>query len=191
MVDEGLRPGSALEEPPMTYSKFRIAALGALFGMVASVTLALPSLVPQTMADEPLKTMHEAKDAVLETVFGRGPEFVKPRWTIEDGVSTEVLRSSTVRKIEFGRTSFVTIATTSTGVYSSDGLDSPNIRYPGIHDNGRDGGFATLTMLSNGSWELVKELDAGSFVSVVPFEGGQMIVGNDGACAFVGKTVYC
>jgi hypothetical protein len=176
----------------MNMTKFRMVTLGALLGTVASVTLALPSIVPHSMADEqPLKSMYDAKDTVLETIFGRDTDFVKPKWTVEDSVSTEVLHSSTVRKIEYGRTSFVTIATTATGVYSSDGLDSPNIRYPGIHDNGTDRGFGKLTMLSNGSWKLVKELDAGSFVSIVPFKGGQMVVGNDGACSFTGNAVYC
>lgn len=176
----------------MSMTTFRMVTLGAVLGTVASVTLALPSVVPHSMADEqPLKSIYDAKDAVLETVFGRDNDFVKPRWTVEDSVSTEVLQSSTVRKIEFGRTSFVTIATTATGVYSSDGLDSPNIRYPGIHGNGTDRGFGKLTILSNGSWKLVTELDAGSFVNIVPFEGGQLVVGNDGACAFVGKTAYC
>jgi hypothetical protein len=40
--------------------------------------------------------------------------------------------ASTVRKIGYGRTHFVEVATTATGTYSTDGLASPNVRYPGI-----------------------------------------------------------
>jgi len=41
--------------------------------------------------------------------------------------------TTTVRKIAYGRTTFVNIVTTSSGVYSTDGLTSPNVRYPGIY----------------------------------------------------------
>ncbi|HEY4201112.1 MAG TPA: hypothetical protein VGM83_11165 [Devosiaceae bacterium] len=51
----------------------------------------------------------------------------------EDSVSTVPQQTSTVRKIEFGRTSFVDITTTSSGTYSSDAMFSPNVRYPGVH----------------------------------------------------------
>jgi hypothetical protein len=50
----------------------------------------------------------------------------------EPDVSMEPESSAVVRKIGYGQTRFVTINTTSTGTYSSDGLASPNIRYPGI-----------------------------------------------------------
>ena len=48
-------------------------------------------------------------------------------------VSLDPLSTSVVRKIGYGRTNFVTIATTSTGVYSSDGLTDRHVRYPGIY----------------------------------------------------------
>ncbi|RDE10580.1 hypothetical protein [Pelagibacterium lacus] len=47
-------------------------------------------------------------------------------------VSLEPTQSAAVRKIGFGAVSMVNIATTATGTYSSDGLTSPHIRYPGI-----------------------------------------------------------
>jgi len=51
----------------------------------------------------------------------------------EPSVSTEALSTAVIRKIEFGRTTFVTVTTTANGTYSTDGLYSPHFRYPGIH----------------------------------------------------------
>jgi len=49
-----------------------------------------------------------------------------------DGVSREVIRTSTVTKIGYGRVTQVNVATTATGTYSTDALQSGNIQYPGI-----------------------------------------------------------
>jgi hypothetical protein len=51
----------------------------------------------------------------------------------EPGISMDAESSATVRKIGYGQTSFVTVNKTSTGTYSSDGLASPYVRYPGIY----------------------------------------------------------
>src|SRR5690554_5592372 len=106
---------------------------GALIGLLVAGTLALPSVLPPAMADdEPIRTMLKTGPELLPRKVD-GDAFVKPDWTIEPWVSTEATSRQTVRKISFGRTEFVSIATTNTGVYSSDGLDSPYFRYPGIH----------------------------------------------------------
>src|SRR6187402_1038684 len=117
--------------------RHKLIALGAVIGTVASLTLALPSIVPEALADEqPLKTLYSAKNQVLD--YLNGPEeLYKPQWTVEDYVATEVANTGVVRKIGYGRTSFVTIAETATGTYSSDGLNSPHFRYPGIHKQNR------------------------------------------------------
>ncbi|WP_196259574.1 hypothetical protein [Pelagibacterium limicola] len=52
--------------------------------------------------------------------------------TTADWVSLDPISSNTVRKIGYGRVSEVAIVTTSTGTYSSDGMISPHVRYPGI-----------------------------------------------------------
>jgi len=49
-----------------------------------------------------------------------------------DNVSTQILSSRVVRKIEFGKETFVSVVTTPSGVYSTDGLASVNVLYPGI-----------------------------------------------------------
>src|SRR5690606_7541371 len=53
--------------------------------------------------------------------------------SVDPSISTEATRTEFVRKIEFGRTSVVKVTTTASGTYSTDGLYSPHIRYPGIH----------------------------------------------------------
>jgi hypothetical protein len=52
--------------------------------------------------------------------------------TAADWVSLDATSSTTVRKIRFGRVTDVSVATTPTGTYSSDGMVSPYLRYPGI-----------------------------------------------------------
>ena len=47
-------------------------------------------------------------------------------------VSLEPISSSVVRKVGYGHVTEVNIATTATGTYSSDGLVSPHVLYPGI-----------------------------------------------------------
>ncbi len=48
------------------------------------------------------------------------------------GVSREVLSFTNVRKVAFGQESLVSVATTPTGTYSTDGLASPHVLYPGV-----------------------------------------------------------
>lgn len=47
-------------------------------------------------------------------------------------VSLEPISAASIRKIGYGRVTEVNIATTSSGTYSSDGLMSPHVKYPGI-----------------------------------------------------------
>lgn len=83
-----------------------------------------------------------------------------------------------VRKIEAGKTSLVSVVTTPSGVYSSDGLDSPHVRYPGIHrDKSRE--FDAVAYLSDGSWIGFKYRQADSFRALVPLDGGGFMVVGD------------
>ncbi|MCD7059298.1 hypothetical protein [Pelagibacterium xiamenense] len=52
--------------------------------------------------------------------------------TAEDWVSLEPTSTASVRKIGYGKVTEVNIATTATGVYSSDAIVSPYVQYPGI-----------------------------------------------------------
>lgn len=145
--------------------KYKYTMLGALVGTVVAVTLAAPAIIPKAWADEqPIRALQDVKHSVLEALDDK-VTFYKPDWTVEDSVSTTPIRTATVRKIEAGKTSFVTIATTSTGVYSSDGLESPNIRYPGIHPNERKYEPIVAVLTSDG-WVALKLVPADSFTDV-------------------------
>ena len=172
--------------------KFRPVLAGAVIGVLAAGVLALTSVMPAAVADEqPMKTLLSTADEFWPAAFDTS-KLVKYDFTIEPSVSTEVLRSSTVRKIGFGRTSFVTIAETASGTYSSDGLASPHIRYPGIHKEPKRSPWGDIAYWSGGKgWVAFKAIDAGSFVSVTPFDGGALVMSGEGNCVFVGQAAYC
>jgi hypothetical protein len=50
----------------------------------------------------------------------------------EPWVATDPLSTATVKKIEGGEVSYVQVTTTNTGTYSTDGLTSRHVQYPGI-----------------------------------------------------------
>jgi hypothetical protein len=164
-------------------------ALGGLVGVAVSVTLAWPGLIPKAIADEqPMKLLTASKNELLEMLNGPA-EFFKPQWTVEDSVSTEVVSSSRIRKIEAGRTSFVTVARTATGVYSSDGLTSTNVRYPGIHSDEQRN--AALAYLVGGGWMFFAPAAAGSSLEVIETETGGAIMSGGSTCHVVDGNIYC
>jgi hypothetical protein len=84
---------------------------------------------------------------------------------IESWVSTTPLQSWTVKKIEAGRVSHVKIVRTSTGTYSSDGLASPHIQYPGITIPKPLNEFS-FSSWNDGRWTKVRAYSGNSYVSV-------------------------
>ena len=123
---------------PLT-SKLIAGLVGAavIGGLVAVGGVVLPAILQTTLASEPAVAdvlqplQHPARGAALDN------NLLKVDGTYYDVASTPdvswtPLSSAVVRKIGYGRTTFVTIATTSSGTYSTDGLTSPNIRYPGV-----------------------------------------------------------
>ncbi len=104
------------------------------YGVFAGGILALTIIAPQqigAIAEEPV----EAAVATIDKLF---PEPVDPKLfrkyaiTFDDSISTDVQRTQVVRKIGHGHVSDVTIVTTPSGTYSTDGMLSPHVRYPGI-----------------------------------------------------------
>ena len=172
--------------------KWKYIVLGALIGTAVSAGLALPNLVPTAIADEePLAVLLADKQGLMDMLEpDRLGDLFKPEWSAEPGVSTEVTDSVQVRKISGGKTTFVTIATTSSGVYSSDGLNSKNFRYPGIHAENKTAA-ATLAILSGGGWAVLKPVLAGSFAYVVPTSKGQSVITDSGSCHFVDRSLVC
>ncbi len=86
----------------------------------------------------------------------------------EPGYSLDATSAVTIKKIGYGETSFVTVVTTPSGTYSTDGLASTHIRYPGIHS----AQLAVYPFMGYGSifawskltgWTKIPLLDARSF----------------------------
>jgi hypothetical protein len=172
---------------------FRPLLTGAVIGSLAAGLLALPTLLPPAFGDEqPMKTLTSTADELWPQPIDVAG-LVKPDFTVEPTVATEVLHRSTVRKIGYGKTSFVTIAETATGTYSSDGLNSPHVLYPGIHvDHGSDRPqVARVTVWGGNSWTVLRSSGASSFVSATPFDGGRLLTTEGGSCVVTGGSVYC
>lgn len=142
---------------------------GGLIGLVVATTLALPSILPPAVADEePARTLLKSSQEIFPKRID-GDSFVKPEWTVEPWVATEVIAESTIRKIGFGRTTFVTIAETATGTYSSDGLASPYVLYPGI----------------------IEDSEAGSFTTILRYKGGHVRVTPHSSCVYMRFGKVC
>jgi hypothetical protein len=163
---------------------------GGLIGLAVASTLAAPSFLPAAMADdEPVRTMLKTGDQIFPEPL-LGSDFVKPdEFIYEPSVSTEVIASQTVRKIAYGVTTFVEITTTDSGTYSTDGLASPNIRYPGIHPNPEfaDWQAPLLAVWTGDAWAALTAGSAESFTNVISPDG----VAHEDGCVDVGDTVYC
>ena len=167
-----------------------IIATGAFFGLLA-LGLALPSILPSAVADEePVRSVIKIAEATRTPPVDVS-KLVNWDFEVEPGISTEPLRESTVRKIAYGRTSFVKVVETTSGVYSTDALSDPHIRYPGIHVRSKASQFAGIALWSGHGWELAAPFSAGSFVTVIPFEGGQLVTTNEGSCVVTETSIRC
>lgn len=104
----------------------RQTILGMILGAACATALAAtgPGFVLDTFADEAPAGFDTSN---LVKFDGRDYEVDYADW-----VSTDPLSSSTVKKIEGGKVSYVSITTTATGTYSTDGLTSKHVLYPGI-----------------------------------------------------------
>ncbi|PXA90837.1 hypothetical protein DMC47_26815 [Nostoc sp. 3335mG] len=86
--------------------------------------------------------------------------------TFEDWVSTDPLATHMVKKIEAGRVSYVTITETATGTYSSDGLASRHVLYPGISESSSDHNSFSFSSWNDGRWTNIRAYSGNSYVSV-------------------------
>ncbi|MCP8885015.1 hypothetical protein NIM87_16010 [Devosia sp. XJ19-1] len=121
--------------------------MGMTLGAVCATTIAAigPGFVLQAIADEMPAGFDTDKLVKFE---GRDYEVDYADW-----VSTDPLSSATVKKIEGGRVSYVSISTTATGTYSTDGLTSKHVLYPGVDVTEVAPNRANwMRFWSNGSW---------------------------------------
>lgn len=121
--------------------------LGMSLGAACATALAAmgPGFVLEAFADEMPAGFDTSK---LVKFDGRDYEVEYADW-----VSTDPLSSSTVKKIEGGKVTYVSITTTATGTYSTDGLTSRHVLYPGIDVTEVTPDRSNwLRFWSNGSW---------------------------------------
>jgi hypothetical protein len=105
--------------------------IGMTLGAVSAMALAAvgPGMVIETFADGIVNAGAAPAFDSSKLVKFEGSDY---QIQAEDWVSQEPISSQRIKKIEAGRVSYVTIATTATGTYSSDAMFSKNVQYPGI-----------------------------------------------------------
>lgn len=89
----------------------------------------------------------------------------------EPWVATEPQSTARVKKIEGGNVTYVDISTTATGTYSTDGLTSRHVQYPGISAEEVSRRSFSFSSWSNGRWVSFSTYRGNSYVSV----GGRRI----------------
>jgi hypothetical protein len=109
----------------------RHVMIGIVLGSLTASILAVtgPGATMPAIADEVLASVAPGFDPSNLVKFNDR----KYRVEHEDWVATEPLSTVRVKKIEGGEVSYVDITTTATGTYSTDGMFSNHIQYPGIH----------------------------------------------------------
>jgi hypothetical protein len=132
--------------------------------LVAAAAVVMPPLAGSSLAAE------GGGIDLNNLIFYRGDSYAV---TYEESVSTEAISTAIVRKIGFGQTKFVKITTTSSGVYSSDGIANPHIRYPGVHVEKVTPVVGLVSAVlgywsPTRGWLSTEGEDTGSFVYLVP-----------------------
>jgi hypothetical protein len=100
----------------------------------------------------------------------------------EEGVDTNPLQTVRVKKIEAGRVSWVDIAVTATGTYSTDALVSEHIQYPGI---------SVSPVEQPGPGNRFSFWDGQSWTSFTPTAGMSMIFANAATAVRIGRDFTC
>ena len=107
----------------------RMIVIGGTIGTFAAACLIAPGLVA-AVAEEPVAAVASTIEDLFPSIDPKA--FRKYNIVLGEGVSTDVTRTQTVKKIGYGYTSTVKIVTTPSGTYSSDAIVSPHVLYPGI-----------------------------------------------------------
>lgn len=162
----------------------RQVLLGMTLGAVCATALSAigPGLVMSVFADEAGGGIDpDALVRINDTHY---------RIAYEHWVSTEPLSNARIKKIGYGRTSYVDIAETATGTYSTDGLASPHVLYPGIEvEEVADQRFATLVLGGWGNGWVVAPLVRGSSFLHLRIGNGERII-SDGSTTCILSRSY-
>jgi hypothetical protein len=110
----------------------------------------------------------------------------------EDWVETTPTSKSRIKKVEFGRVSYVDITTTATGTYSTDAMFSDNIQYPGIEVNDVPSRYASaISVLGIGRhWTALRLARGNSFVHIRG-RNHSTFISNGVTCVFTRHTGSC
>ena len=139
--------------------------LGMTLGAISAMALATigPGMVIETFADG---TANSVVAPGFDT--GRLVKFEDRHYRVdaEPWVSQEPDFSQVIKKIEGGRVSLVTIASTASGTYSTDALYSSHVQYPGITVTEVAPNGEPFASWRNGQWFSFSSLSGNSFFSV-------------------------
>lgn len=132
---------------------------GMALGAICATALAAtgPGFVMNVFADE----------AAVGFDTGNLVKFGEREYEVSyaDWVSTDPLSSATVKKIEAGKVTYVSITTTVTGTYSTDGLTSRHVLYPGIDvTEVTPNGGNWVKFWTNGGWYSFSSRAGNSFL---------------------------
>ena len=153
--------------------------LGMTLGALSAMALATvgPGMVIETFADGVLNPVIAPgfDTSRLVKVEGRKYRVESESWVSQDPISTQV-----IKKVEGGKVSFVTIAATSTGTYSTDALYSDHVQYPGIAVTEVTWNGRPFSAWRNGNWFSFDSRSGNSFVQIgetsVSVRGGRTCV---------------
>lgn len=110
----------------------------------------------------------------------------------DDWVDTTPTGKTRIKKVEFGRVSYVDITTTSTGTYSTDAMFSRNIQYPGItvHEVAPQVASAISVLGLGGRWVALPLAPGNSFVHIRA--GNHATLSGGGVtCIFTRYSTIC
>lgn len=132
----------------------RMTVIGGTIGVFVAGALVAPAVIAAaTETPQAVAVVNTIEDLFPAPALD-AKMFRKFDITLGPGVSTDIQRTQTIRKIGYGYSSTVTVVTTPSGTYSTDGLLSPNVSYPGIEvtSKGRWHNWSAETPQGNGKW---------------------------------------
>lgn len=147
-------------------------SLGALVGLGVAGILTSPAWLPALASEDSVAApLVSAAVGLPQSTYDPASLIkIKDRTysvTYDESVIQEPIRQMRIKKIEYGRVSFVDIAVTPTGTYSNEALFSPHVRYAGIHVQRVEAertAFKLYDWSNSGGWTEMRFGDAGSFL---------------------------
>lgn len=107
-------------------------------------------------------------------------------------VSTEPLTRTRIKKIEYGRVSYVDITTTSSGTYSSDAMFSPHVKYPGVHvGRTKHGQYGSVSIWDGKSQWINLPLTFASSIITLPAGTNRVYSGGGTSCIVSAISTVC